>query len=253
MDNPARQRVICQKPWESVQFNHIFFTMKTKFGLVAIGIVLLGWGCNQPVTRDPISANTGIVPPIADVTSTPPVETVTTTASTTTKLAVARSFTLEEIEADGGLKEWFRDLARANVAGKKIRVRVPVNHVYAFGCETPTPYCVSTQTGGCYGPYVDLKGAIDSINKSNRACEVTCAADPEADGGRCTAEFRAQQCSTLWSVEGYVTAASHVPEKSGNDAGSCAQGELMYDFHVERVIEKIDRGYDDEYLFTEYK
>lgn len=221
---------------------------KFLFGGLGISLLLIGWGCTQPTLPVvPVSNNTDIVPPVQvedqkTPTSTPP----------NAKLAVARTFTLEEIEANGGLKNWFRDLARANVAGKKTLVRIPVNHVFAFGCETPTVYCASTQTSGCFGPYLDLKGAITPINKANQACELACNGNPDTEG-RCTIELREEQCSTLWSVEGYVTAASRVPEHPESDGGSCSQGELVYDFQVERVIEKIAGGYSDQYQFVEYK
>lgn len=232
--------------------------MKTKLALVSFGLLLVGWGCNQPVQPQPVSGNTGIVPPAQTEDQKPVTSTVATTTTADTKLAVARSFTLEEIEANGGLKEWFRSLARANVAGKKIRVRVPVNRVFGFGCETPTPYCVSTQTSGCFGPYLDLKGDFTAIKRTEQRCDQVCNRpesdeDAAADSISCSPEFRNEQCSTLWDVEGYVVAASKAPVASQERGGSCGEGELMYDFKVERVIEKIDGGYDDQYQFVEYK
>ncbi len=231
--------------------------MKTKLALVSFGLLLVGWGCNQPVQPQPVSGNTGIVPPAQTEDQKPVTSTVTATTTTDTKLVVARSFTLEEIEANGGLKDWFRDLARANVAGKKILVRVPVNRVFGFGCETPGGYCVSNTTVGCMGPYLDLEGETLLIERSNQKCDQVCNSDldpqdPAADAISCSTEFRNSQCSTLWDVEGYVTAASRIPEVSGEEGGSCSAGELMYDFKVTRVINKIEGGYDDEFEFVEY-
>lgn len=229
--------------------------MNLKLFASGIGLVLAGFGCSQTVPIKPVSDTVGAVPPVVDVASS----TIVTPASTTVaKLVVTRSFTLEEIEADGGLKNWFRDLARANVAGKKILVRVPVNRVFGFGCVTPAGYCVSNTTVGCNGPYLDLDGETSLIERSNQKCDQVCNSDldpedPTADAISCSAEFRGNECSTLWDVEGYVTAASRIPKVPEEEGGSCSAGELMYDFKVTRVIEKIAGGYSDEFEFIEYK
>lgn len=218
-------------------------------------LLLLGFGCNQKpplnnqvdLNENPQNSNSQN----AEVTSTSSIKIPTTTEAVPKKLAVEKSFTLEEIEAQGGLKNWFRDLARANVAGKKTLVRVPVNRVFGFGCVTPTQFCVSTETTGCFGPFVDLKGDFDTIKKVSNQCEAVCNA---ANDARCTQEFRNNQCSTLWEVEGYVVAASRLPEaKDDGTPGTCADGELAYDFEVTRVIQKIAGGVNDEFLFYEYK
>lgn len=196
--------------------------------ILASAFLLLGFGCNQnqSVTTTDQLENTSVTSGINSTTTS--TEVVPPSAPTTGKLAVKRTFTLDEIETTGGgLKNWFRDLARANVAGTKTLVRIPVNHVQGFGCVVPTKYCVSTITGGCYGSFVDLKGNSSII-----------AAAP----------------GTLWEVEGYVVAASKVPEaKDDGTPGTCADGELLYDFEVTRVIQKIDGGANDEFLFYEYK
>lgn len=192
------------------------------------GLVLLGWGCTETASRD---------------LSEQPADNMVATTSTAvqdsnvvldaelpraTKLSVARSFTLDEIETEGGgLKNWFRDLARANVAGVKTLVRVPVNHVQGFGCTVPLNYCASTITGGCYGPYLGLKGDIARISSAP---------------------------GTLWEVEGYVVAANRLPEaKDDGTPSTCADGELAYDFEVTRVIQKIEGGHGDDFMFYEYK
>lgn len=221
-----------------------------KFTFVIVGLLFAGWGCSvtEPVLNTPetgsVTTTDAAGPDFANDSAQ-----VTTTAIIAKPL-VNRAFTLEEIEAKGGLKNWFRDLARANVAGKKTLVRVPVNHVFGFGCVSPTAYCVSTETAGCFGPFVDLKGDFATIKKSASQCDAICKA---ADDGRCTQEFRNNQCSTLWDVEGYVTAASRLPEaKDDGTPGTCADGELMYDFQVTRVINKIDGGYNEGFEFVEY-
>ncbi len=209
-------------------------------------LLLLGFGCNQkPPVNNQINLEN-----IVTVSSSS-VKIATSTESAPKKLAVEKSFTLEEIEAQGGLKNWFRDLARANVAGKKTLVRVPINHVFGFGCVAPLKYCVSTETGGCFGPFVDLKGDFEVIKKVTNSCETICNA---ADDARCTQEFRNNQCSTLWEVEGYVVAANRLPEaKDDGTPGTCADGELAYDFEVTRVIQKIANGQADDFRFYEYK
>lgn len=217
--------------------------------LFAVSLLLLGFGCNQ---KPPVNNRINSENSTAATSTATPVQAPTTTAGTPKKLAVERSFTLEEIEARGGLKNWFRDLARANVAGKKTLVRVPVNHVFGFGCVTPLKYCVSTETGGCFGPFVNLKGDFDTIKKATNSCETICNA---ADDARCTQEFRNNQCSTLWEVEGYVVAANRLPEANdeGTRGGTCADGELTYDFQITKVIQKIISGQQDDFRFYEFK
>lgn len=195
--------------------------MKTKLGLVGVGLLLTGFGCGQSVPIQPVSDMTAT----AQVQEQKPAEEIGLAAAA--KLKVARSFTVDEIETEGGgLKNWFRDLARANAAGTKTLVRVPVNHIQGFGCVVPTKYCVSTITGGCYGPFVDLKTNSSII-----------VAAP----------------GTLWEVEGYVVAATRLPAtKDDGTPGTCADGELAYDFEVTRVIQKLDTGYSDEYKFIQY-
>lgn len=221
--------------------------------LAASLLFLVGAGC----TTKPNFENKNTEQPLATPPAIEQIELVNPT-TTEAKLIVARTFTVDEIETNGdGLKNWFRDLARANVAGKKILVRIPVSHVFGFGCETPTNYCASTQTSGCFGPYLDLKGETGQINQASKQCDQMCGQKNDSQGLTtdaigCSAEFRDSQCSTLWDVEGYVTAASRAPEKSVGDGGSCGQGELVYDFKVTRVIKKIQAGYDDEFNFIEY-
>lgn len=218
-------------------------------------LLFFGFGCNQKLSvSNQIDLNENpqnINSRNTEVTSTSLIKTSTTTEAVPKKLAVEKSFTLEEIEAQGGLKNWFRDLARANVVGKKTLVRVPINHVFGFGCVTPLKYCVSTETGGCFGPFVDLKGDFTTIKKTNVQCEAVCST---VDDARCTQEFRNNQCSTLWEVEGYVVATSRLPEaKDDGTPGTCADGELAYDFQVTRVIQKIANGQADDFRFYEYK
>lgn len=198
--------------------------MKSKILVSVLGLVFLGWGCTStPPVIDIQTVDTQTALPQTD--SNAGADLVVTTTGKT--LAVERTFTLDEIETEGGgLKNWFRDLARANVAGQKTLVRVPINHVQGFGCVVPTKYCVSTITGGCYGPFVDLKTNSSII-----------AAAP----------------GTLWEVEGYVVAANRLPVVKDGDAQSiCADGELAYDFEVTKVIQKLDTGYSDEYKFIQY-
>lgn len=218
-----------------------------KKNLIVASFLLFGFGCNQnqPIGMLDRSIN-------SSVTSSGETEIIATSSPAQKKIAVNRTFTLEEIEAQGGLKNWFRDLARANVAGKKTLVRVPVNHVFGFGCVTPLKYCVSTETSGCFGPFVDLKGDFETIKKVSNQCEAVCNA---ANDARCTQEFRNNQCSTLWEVEGYVVAANRLPEANdeGTRGGTCADGELTYDFQVTRVIQKISGGHSDDFLFYEYQ
>lgn len=224
----------------------------SKFVLIA-GFVLTGFGCAHTTPPESMPTNTSVISqPVNTEVVTTTTNIVTTSDSAVKPLVVARTFTLEEIEANGGVKNWFRDLARANAAGKKTLVRVPVNHVFGFGCETPTNYCVSTQTSGCYGPYLDLKGATELINRANQRCEQACDLQISDALDLCTPEVRDRECSTLWSVEGYVTAASRVPENTNDGEGSCAHGELVYDFKIERVIQKIEGGFDEEFSFVEY-
>lgn len=218
--------------------------------LTLIGVlVLLGWGCTKPVL--PESVDVEVEVPVTTPTTNQDLDSATTTVtdSEPAKQVVSRSFTLDEIETEGGgLKNWFRDLARANAAGTKTLVRVPVNRVHGFGCLTPTPFCVSDVEGACFGPFIDLKGKNSEILKTHQACLNTCS-DNKAT---CTAEFMDTQCSVLWEVEGYVVAASKVPTSSGEEGGTCSQGELMYDFEVARVIQKIASAYVGEFKFTEY-
>lgn len=220
--------------------------------IAAASLILLGLGCNQkpPVNNQTNLENITVGIPTTTLLQTPPA-TPTTTPTTSKKLAVKKSFTVEEIEAEGGLKNWFRDLARANVAGKKTLVRVPINHVFGFGCVAPLKYCVSTETGGCFGPFVDLKGDFEIIKKAANFCNSVCNS---VDDARCTQDFRNKQCSTLWEVEGYVVAANRLPEaKDDGTPGTCADGQLTYDFQVTRVIQKIANGGNDDFLFYEYR
>lgn len=215
-------------------------------------LLLLGFGCNQkPLINNEVVSNDTIQDAVSDevfVSSTAP--SVTSTTAAPKKLAVERSFTVEEIEAEGGLKEWFRELARANVIGKKTIVRVPVTHIYGFGCETPTKYCVSTNPSGCYGPFLDLKGQSGVVESASLSCRSVCDNIQDA---RCDLEFKNKQCSIIWAVEGYVVAASKA-KVSGEEGDSCAEeGELIYDFEVTRVIEKVGPDSADEYKIVEYK
>lgn len=227
--------------------------MKKMFFITSL--LVLGFGCNQNQPMDITTQRESIQAPLGSTQlriSTEVVENVIVASSTTGKLAVKRTFTLDEIETSGGgLKNWFRDLARANVAGKKTLVRVPVNHVFGFGCVAPLKYCVSTETGGCFGPFVDLKGDFEIIKKATTQCDTVCNA---ADGARCTQEFRNNQCSTLWEVEGYVVAANRLPEASDDGTpGTCADGQLTYDFQVTKVVQKLADGQADNFRFYEFK
>lgn len=215
--------------------------MKKTF--VTLSVLLLGFGCTATVPEKPVFEQP------ATTTTT---ETAKPAVTTSTALTIQRSFTLDEIEAQGGLKNWFRDLARANVAGKKILVRVPLNHVFGFGCVAPLKYCVSTETGGCFGPFVDLKGDFTAIKKATAQCEAVC---DKTDDVRCTQDFRNKQCSTLWEVEGYVVAANRLPEANndGTRGGTCADGQLTYDFQVTKVVQKLADGQGDGFRFYEYK
>ncbi len=219
--------------------------------IVASTLLLFGFGCNQKPPVNEMVSNDNNQDIVSGEVASSTVPMVTTTAVAPKKMVVKRSFTLEEIEAQGGLKNWFRDLARAKVAGKKILVRVPVNHVFGFGCVTPLNYCISTETGGCFGPFVDLKGDFEVIKKATNSCETICNATADA---RCTQEFRNNQCSALWEVEGYVVAANRLPEAMDDGTpGTCADGELVYDFEVTRVIQKIPSGVAGDFRFYEYK
>ena len=214
--------------------------------LFMASLLLLGFGCNP---KPPVDNQANLEN--IETASSSLVKIATSTESVPKKLAVEKSFTLEEIEAQGGLKNWFRDLARANVAGKKILVRVPVNHIFGFGCVAPLKYCVSTETGGCFGPFVDLKGDFAAIKNTSAQCEAVCST---ADDARCTQEFRNNQCSTLWEVEGYVVASNRLPvAKEDGTPGTCADGELTYDFEVTKVIQKIPSGAVEDFRFYEYK
>ncbi len=219
--------------------------------LLASVLLILGFGCTAKPMSNTETENT-VTETKADTVSTENVPAKTEDKPVETsekKLAVARQFTMEEIEADGGLKEWFRSLARANVAGTKTLVRIPVTHIYGFGCETPTQYCASTIPGGCYGPFLDLKGNLGAVGTSARTCSTTC---DDIENRGCTNDFKNTQCTTMWEVEGYVTAASKV--KTDPDGGSCTEdGELIYDFEVTRVIQKFSSDLGDDYQFTQYK
>jgi hypothetical protein len=217
-----------------------------------VGLIWLGFGCTaKPIDSTPVNNGVGKVETATGMLDSVVTSSTLVVTSTDKAPTILRTFTLEEIEAKGGLKNWFRDLARANVAGKKILVRVPVNHLFGFGCVSPTAYCVSTETTGCLGPFVNLKGDFAALKKAANQCEAMCNT---ANDERCTQEFRNDQCSTLWDVEGYVVAANRLPEaKDDGTPGTCADGELTYDFQVTRVIQKIAGGYDDGYQFVEYK
>ncbi len=229
--------------------------------IVVVSLLLLGFGCtpDQRLTDGVNSTEDSQLTVVKkDVENTEASNSEVKPPETAPKkLAVKRSFTLEEIEAKGGLKNWFRDLARANVAGTKTLVRVPINRVFGFGCETPTSYCVSTETTGCFGPFVDLLGDTAVIDKTTKTCHDVCDSISEDTAERapvCSQEFRNNQCSTLWEVEGYVVAANRLPEaKDDGTPGTCADGELAYDFEVTRVIQKIDGGYSEDFQFYEYK
>ena len=196
--------------------------------IIASTLLLLGFGCNQKTPVNEMVSNNNNQDTVSGEIASSTVPMVTTTAAAPKKLVVARTFTYDEIEQEdkGGVKEWMRQLARDNVAGKKTLVRMPVNHIQGFGCSVPVKYCVSAISGGCYGPYVDLKGNISALD---------------------------QAPGTVWGVEGYVVAASKVPEYPGDDPRNCASNELMYDFQVTKVLNKLDPGAAEEFKFVEYK
>lgn len=219
------------------------------FTIIAVGLLFAGWGCS--VTKPVINAPENLEVTTTDAVAPSFADDMVLTTTTIVKPVVSRTFTLEEVEAKGGLKNWFRDLARANVAGQKILVRVPVNHVFGFGCVSPTAYCVSTETTGCFGPFVNLKGNFAVLKKAANQCEAMCNT---ADDERCTQEFRNEQCTTLWAVEGYVVAANRLPEaKNDGTPGTCADGELVYDFQVMQTIQKLEDGQADDFRFLEFK
>lgn len=204
-----------------------------KKNILLVSILLFGFGCTQDLGSVP----TGQENSIENVNESNVESTINTEATNkqqgsetvpVTKPTVVRTFTYDEIEQEdkGGVKEWLRQLARDNAAGKKTLVRMPVNHIQGFGCLVPVKYCVSAITGGCYGPYVDLKGNKLAIEKAP---------------------------GTIWGVEGYVVAASKVPDYPEDDARSCAEGELIYDFEVTKIVTQLDQDTAEDFKFIEYK
>ncbi len=183
--------------------------------LASAVLLLLGAGCeSQPVT---------VVTPMASTTP-----------------AVAESFTFDDIETNGGIRPWLDTMSASQQ-----RVRLPIIRVYAFGCETPTQYCVSTMTGGCYGPFVRLTGATEKIDALRRSCEQTCDNVDvwDLEKSPCSLKFTAETCSVLWDVEGRV-ASRAVPVPAIVDE-RCSANDPVYTIDVDRVVGPIGDPADD--------
>lgn len=195
--------------------------MRIIFGLM-VALVLVGAGCGEETVAD----RGGIVP-------TPD---------------IARSFTFDEIEMDGGgIQEWMSSLI-----GQNKRVRLPVISVYGFACETPTQYCVSTINGGCYGPFVQFTGNTELIDARRNACAKTCdnAEIHDLETAECSLEFTDKNCAVMWDVEGTITAGA--PPNPVLVDERCSAGEPVYTINVDRVVGPID-ALADEFEIREYR
>ncbi len=206
--------------------------MRSLFGLIAL-LLLVGAGC------DPVRILSGV-----------PANTTSTTAVIEETGVVARSFTFDELEEkiEGGSRAWLSSLI-----GKPTRVRLPIVSVYAFGCTTATQYCVSTFTGGCYGPFVELKGKTASIDALRARCEQVCdeAGFDAGLDGPCTPEFVASNCSVLLDVEGTVSAVGKPNAKAVKE--QCTADEPVYTITVDRVQGPLDTGRNEEFVLREYR
>lgn len=204
--------------------------MRTTIGLL-IALVLVGAGCEP--TRI-----------IADMTASS-----TTTAVTTPSAEIARAFTFDALEtSEGGSRAWLSSLV-----GKPTRVRLPIISVHAFGCTTATQYCVSTFTGGCYGPFVTLRGKTTAIDALRTRCEQVCDAaglDAGLDGP-CTPEFVASNCSVLLDVEGTITAVSKPNAKAVEE--QCTADEPVYTITIDQVQGPLDTDRAEEFELREYR